>query len=584
MNLSDNARIILNRRYLKKDSTGQVVETPEDMFRRVATVVASPEKKYASAKKAADWAEKFYLLMTRLEFLPSSPTLLNAGRNLGLLSPCFVLPVADKFKDIYRVLAEAALIHKHGGGTAFAFANIRPDGDIVSDLLGVAGGPVKLIKVFAEATNYVRQAGVRCGCNSACLPVNHPDIRKFIDAKSDGVSAANFAINIVISDEFIKKVKNGDDYDLVNPRNGAITGRLNARDVFLHIARSAWKTGDPGILCIDRMNESNPTPHLGNFETTDPCGGQLLLPYESSNLGTINLSLMLTREDSRIRIDYTRLAEVVRIAVRFLDNSIDINKYPVPATKKASLKTRKIGLGVMGFAEMLVKLGIRYDSEQALNIAGELMRFIKDETYLASSQLAAERGVFPSYEGSIFQRNKVAQMRNASCLTLTNTGTTSIIANTTSGIHPIFSLVMVRNILDGLRLLDINRQFEETAKNHGFFSRQLVRKLLSGIRLKDCDEVPEGFRHLLVTAADIQPEWFIRIQATFQKNIDNAISQTVNFPKDASVDDIAELFLKAHELGLKGVSIYRDTSRESQVLCMGDAWLDMVEGYFRQVD
>jgi ribonucleoside-diphosphate reductase alpha chain len=426
MQLSNNAQIILEQRYLKKDGAGRAIETPEDMFSRVASVVAVAEKKYASAEVAAVWEEKFKKLMVNLEFLPNSPTLLNAGRELGMMSSCFVLPVKDSLEDIYRVLAEAALIHKHGGGTAFSLAAIRPEGDKVADVSGAAGGPVKLIKAFSEAINYIRQAGVRCGCNSAALPVDHPDILKFIEAKNDANVAPNFATSVVISDDFVRKVKAGEDYDLINPRNGTATGRLNAKEVFLKTAKSAWQTGDPAVTFIDSINTSNTTPHLGRFETTDPCGGQLLLPYESSTLGTVNLARMTGGEGGNHCIDYPRLAEVVHAAVRFLDDVIDSNQYPVPAVAEASLRTRKIGLGVMGFAEMLIKIGIRYDSEQAAEVADELMGFISSEAYSASAQLARERGAFPAYAGSTFERNGGPPMRNASCLTLTNTGTTSL--------------------------------------------------------------------------------------------------------------------------------------------------------------
>lgn len=580
MDLSRNARLILEMRYLKRDSACKVSETPEEMFRRVAAVVASAEDNYQPGK-ATDWENRFYQLMTRLEFLPNSPTLLNAGRPSGLLSSCFVLPIADSLADIYRVLAEAAVIHKYGGGTAFSFANVRPAGDSVGELCGVAKGPVALIDVFSTAINYVRQAGVRCGCNSACLPVNHPDILAFIEAKSDGTSAANFANSIIITDEFMEKARNNEEYDLINPRNGAVTSRLNAREVLLRMASNAWKTGDPGFTFIDRINEDNTTPNIGYFETTDPCGGQLLFPYESAPLGTINLSLMLTERNGKCAIDYPHLAEVVHTAVRFLDNVIEVNRYPIKAVEEASLMTRKIGLGVMGFAEMLLKMGIRYNSEQAIEVATELMRFIREEAYSTSSVLAAERGVFPAYEGSSFQRRGM-KMRNASCLTMTNTGTTSIIAGTTCGIHPIYSLVMVRNILDGLRLLDIDRYFEETARKRGFFSKRLVKKLLSGTSLQDCNELPEDIRSLFITVSDIAPEWCIRIQAAFQKNMDNAISQTVNFPNDATVEDITKLLFKAHRLRLKGLSVYRDSSRQSQVLCVGGSCLDLAEDYFRR--
>ncbi|MEN8614010.1 adenosylcobalamin-dependent ribonucleoside-diphosphate reductase [Dehalogenimonas sp. THU2] len=580
MKLSRNARITLQKRYLKRDETGRLIEEPEDMFRRVSKTVASAELKYGSPDAASSWDEEFYQMMTRLEFLPNSPTLLNAGQELGLLSSCFVLPVEDSIDGISRTVREAMLIQQYGGGTGYSFSSIRPEGDFVAGYRPAAGGPVKLINVFSESANYIRQAGVRCGCNAASLPVTHPDIMNFIKAKSDGSCSANFATNISITDDFIEKVRRGDNFSLVNPRNGAVTGELSAREVFTTIAQGAWSTGDPGIIFIDRIKESNPTPHLGAFDTTDPCGGQLLLPYESATLGTINLSLMVKRDQNGPAVDFDRLAGIIPKAVRFLDDALDVNRFPFSQVENAALATRKIGLGFMGFAEMLMQLGIPYNSEEALSVADQLMRFFSDTVRRSSEQLAQERGAFPAFPGSIYDHAEGKPIRNASCVTFTNTGTTSIIANTSSGIHPIYSLVMVRNILDGERLLDINEQFERTAREHGFFSRGLVEKLLAGESPQDCLEIPQPHRRILATAKDIEPEWCIRMQSIFQRYTDNAVSQTVNFPKEATVDDIANLFLKAHELGIKGITAYRDTSRDVQVLCTGDACLDVIEGYF----
>ncbi|APV45300.1 ribonucleoside-diphosphate reductase alpha chain [Dehalogenimonas formicexedens] len=579
MELSQNARIILNKRYLKKDEGGNIIETPEDMFRRVANVIASVERRYKTDETA--WADEFYRMMTGLEFLPNSPTLLNAGRERGLLSSCFVLPVEDSIEGISCALVKAMTIHKFGGGTGFSFGHIRPEGDLVSGNLSSAGGPVKLIKVFSEATNYIRQAGVRCGCNSASLPVNHPDILKFIQAKRDGSASANFATNIEITDDFVDRVRHGKYCQLINPRNGVVTGEIPARVIMDSIAEGAWETGDPGIMFIDRINDSNPTPQLGNFETTDPCGGQLLVPFESATLGTINLSLMVSEDSEKPSIDYLRLGDVIPKAVRFLDNVLDVNLYPLGDVEKASRATRKIGLGLMGFAELLIKLGIRYDSDQALEIADELMWFVRTKTYEASENLARERGTFPAFTGSVFDRQDGHPMRHASCLTFTNTGTTSILANTSCGIHPIYAMVMVRNILDGERLLDINQAFEQIAKKFGFFNSKLVEELLSGVSPVNCQRIPEPFRQLFVTARDIDPEWCIRMQAVFQRHIDNAISQTVNFPKSATVEDIKSMFLKAYDLGLKGVTAYRDTSRDAQVLCTGPECVEVAQRYFQ---
>lgn len=580
MKLSNNARIVLDKRYLKRDESGNVSECPEDMFRRVADFVAIAESGYKASAGVSHWADEFYQMMTGLEFLPNSPTLLNAGRELGLLSSCFVLPVDDSVEDISRAIRDAMLIHQYGGGTGFSFASIRPEDAVICNGHNAAGGPVKLVNVFSEATNYIRQAGVRCGCNSASLPVTHPDILKFIQAKRTGTNSANFAINISLTDDFINKVKSESNYQLINPKNQKIAGELAAKEVLYLITQSAWETGDPGIIFIDRINENNPTPQLGSFETTDSCGGQLLLPYESATLGTINLSLMVSNEFGVAKINYEKLGQLIPKAVRFLDDVLDVNYYPVLEVKKAAEATRKIGLGVMGFAEMLIKLGICYDSQKAVSTADELMTFIRNAVYRSSEQLATERGPFPAYKGSIFDDEGHRPMRNASCITFTNTGTTSIIANTSVGIHPIYSLAMVRNILDGTRLLDINYQFEKVAKEQGFFNSQLIERLIAGKSARNCQEIPEDYRKLLVTARDIEPEWCIRMQAAFQKHTDNAISQTVNFPKEATVDDMAELFLKAHELGLMGVTAYRDASRDLQVLCTGPDCCDVVKKHF----
>ncbi|OBW62916.1 MAG: ribonucleoside-diphosphate reductase, adenosylcobalamin-dependent [Dehalococcoides mccartyi] len=580
MKLSGNAKIVLEKRYLKRDGDGSITESPEDMFRRVADAVAAAENAYNQQGKAACWADEFYRMMTGLEFLPNSPTLLNAGRELGLLSSCFVLPVEDSVEGIAKAIGEAMIIHQYGGGTGFAFDTIRPEDTPIKSGHNVAGGPVRLVGVFSEAANYIKQAGVRCGCNSASLPVNHPDILKFIRAKDEGDHSANFGINIALTDSFIQKVRRGEDYELINPRTGEVTGSLSASDVFYRIAQSAWETGDPGIMFIDRINKDNPTPQLGEFVTTDPCGGQPLLPYESATLGTINLSLMALKEGNCFGVDYLRLGKLIAKAIRFLDDVLEVNRYPIPEVERAAKATRKIGLGFMGFAEMLIKLGIRYDSEQAVSLADRLMTFVNETVNKTSEELALERGSFPAFAGSIYAKSGAKPRRNATCLTFTNTGTTSIIADTSVGIHPIYSLVMVRNILDGQRLLDINHTFEETARERGFFNPVLIEKLLTGESPQNCPEIPRDYRRLLVTARDIQPEWCIRVQAAFQKHTDNAISQTVNFPKSATVEDIAELFLKSHELGLKGVTAYRDSSRDVQVLCTGTDCRDIAKQYF----
>ncbi len=576
--LTRNARIVLEKRYLKKDRQGNVIETPEDMFRRVAGVIASAELNYNNKADTKYWEDQFYRIMANLEFLPNTPTLLNAGRELGLLSASFVLPVEDSLESIFETLKEAAIVHKYGGGTGFSFSDIRPEKDNIASANGIAGGPVKLINIYSEATGYIRQGGVRYGCNSACLNVNHPDILKFIDAKEDPRSLTNFAISVMIDDGFMKALKENSDYDLIHPRTGYTVTRLKAKLVFDRIVEHSWKTGDPGIVFTDRINESNPTPHLGRFDSTDPCGGQLLLPYESCNLGSINLTRVLKNAGESYEINYEKLLDIIKKAVRFLDNVIDVNRFPLPRIEEMTKKTRKIGLGLMGFADMLIRLGIPYNSEQAVSLADELMAFIKEEVYKASSELAKERGVFPAFKGSIHDADS-RKMRNASCITFTNTGTVSLIANCSSGIHPIFSMAFVRNILDGEKLLDVHTIFEEMARKKGVFTKEVLEELATGKKLTDIDGIPEKFKRIFVTTGDIDPTWCVKIQAAFQKHADNAISQTVNFPESATRQDIANLFLMAYELGLKGITAYRDGSRKEQVLCTGEEGLKQVREY-----
>jgi len=576
--LTRNARIVLEKRYLKKDEQGNVIESPEDMFRRVAGVIASAELKYNKKADTKYWEGQFYELMASLEFLPNTPTLLNAGRELGLLSASFVLPIKDSLESIFDTLKEAVIVHKYGGGTGFSFSEIRPEKDNVASFNGIAGGPVGLVDIFSEATGYVRQGGVRYGCSSACLNISHPDILKFIAAKEDPNNLTNFAISVMIDDSFMDALKKDSDYDLVHPGNGNTVARMKARRVFEKIIEHSWQTGDPGIVFKDRINESNPTPHLGRFDSTDPCGGQLLLPYESCNLGSINLARMLNNTGESFEIDYEKLKCIIKKAVRFLDNVIDVNRFPIYQIEEMTKKTRKIGLGLMGFADMLIRLGIPYNSDRAVSLADEMMAFIKEEVYKASGELAKERGVFPAFKGSIHDTNGV-KMRNASCITFTNTGTVSLIADCSSGIHPIFSMAFVRNILDGEKLLDVHTIFEEMARKEGVFSREVLEHLATGKRLADINGIPEEFKKVFVTTGDIDPTWCIKIQAAFQKHADNAISQTVNFPEGATRQDIADLFIMAHGLGIKGVTAYRDGSRKEQVLCTGEESLEQVCEY-----
>ena len=564
--LSPNAMKVLEKRYLKKDPNGQVIETPVQMFRRVAHCIASAELAYDPQADVRSWEEKFYAMITSLEYLPNSPTLMNAGRELGQLSACFVLPVEDSMESIFEAVKQTALIHKSGGGTGFSFSRLRPESDRVGSTGGVASGPVSFLRVFDTATDVIKQGGMRRGANMAILSIDHPDILRFIGAKEKGNVFSNFNLSVAMTEDFMKAVDAGRDYDLVNPHTRQTVQKLNAREVFDKIVDMAWRTGDPGIIFIDRVNKDNPTPKLGTIESTNPCGEQPLLPHESCNLGSINLSKMLKRQDGKAEIDYARLADRIRLAVRFLDNTIEANRFPTEQIEKMTKTTRKVGLGVMGFADALICMGIPYDSEKALETAESVMGFINREATAASAELARTRGAFPAFEGSIYDRPGLPKLRNAARTTIAPTGTLSIISGCSSGIEPLFALTYMRTILEGEHLLEVNPYFEEVARKEGFYSEALMKDLASRGTVRGMDQVPAWVQQVFVTAHDITPEGHVRIQAAFQKHTDNAVSKTVNFPHDATREDVARVYHLAYELGCKGITIYRDGSKESQVL------------------
>jgi ribonucleoside-diphosphate reductase alpha chain len=658
LKLSENALTVLKKRYLAKDEHGHPVETPQEMFMRVARNIAlmdllfmpglfhvekmpdqdninlpvdsgqRPRDKSAefpnspeNAKEPSDqavasflkkkgvtsediltlqmahtrlhdeghieigfddllnlypkhqkeikiWTERLYDMMASTDFMFNSPALMNAGRHLQQLSACFVLPVDDDLGMIFESLKHAALIHQSGGGTGFSFSRLRPKNDIVHSTGGVASGPVSFMKVFNAATEAVKQGGTRRGANMGILRVDHPDILEFITCKENNTEVTNFNISVAITDEFMNALQEDREYNLINPRNREVAGKLSAKEVFDLICNNAWRNGDPGVVFIDRINQDNPTPGVGCIESTNPCGEQPLLPYEACTLGSINLGNFVT-EDEPAKVNYDRLGKVVKDAIHALDNALEANKYPIPEIEKMVRANRKVGLGLMGWADMLLRMKIRYDSEEALSLAREVASFINRTAQEASAALAKTRGTFPNWRESVFDTPKGLRRRNATVTTIAPTGTISILAGASTGIEPLFSIAFTRHVLDGAELVEVNPVFEETARSRGFYSEELMRKIARQGNLDGLDEVPDDVKHIFVTAHDIAPEYHVKMQAAFQEYTENAVSKTINMPHDATVENVESAYRLAYELGCKGITVYRDGSRETQVLTAG---------------
>jgi ribonucleoside-diphosphate reductase alpha chain len=588
--INENAQKVLKRRYLARDENGEVTETIEGMFRRVAAAVASADAFFEEGAKGGAGAaasesakggtgaevseseKSFYALMTDLRFLPNSPTLMNAGRPLGQLSACFVLPVEDSMEAIFEAVKDAALIHKSGGGTGFSFSRLRPNGSTVNSTGGVASGPASFMRVFNTATEAVKQGGARRGANMGILRVDHPDILEFIDCKKDNADITNFNISVGLTEGFMQAVHAGETYELVDPHTNAVCGELSASAVFERIVDAAWSNGEPGIIFLDRLNRDNIVPGRGPIEATNPCGEQPLLPYESCNLGSINLVKMLRRENAENEgqeggewaIDWRMLSETIAEAVHFLDNVIEINSYPLSLIEQTTLATRKIGLGVMGFADMLLLLGMAYGGEESVTLAERIMAYVTTEASVASQRLAQRRGAFPLFSQSIYRQSE--PLRNATVTTIAPTGTLSIIAGCSSGIEPVFAHVFTRTVMDGTELFEVNPVLRQVLEERGLYSEELMRRIAAEGTVAHIEEIPEDVRRVFVSAHDVSPLSHIRMQAAFQRHTDNAVSKTVNFPSTATREDVAEVYRLAFAEGCKGVTIYRDGSRDGQVL------------------
>ncbi len=566
LKLPINTIRVLERRYLLKDNSQKVIETPKELLERVANSISKAELNFKSRSKKSFYEGKFLDALMKLEFLPNSPTLMNAGTKMGQLSACFVLPVGDSIDDIFTALKSMAKIHQTGGGTGFSFSNLRPKNDLVHSTNGLASGPVSFMKIFNAATGVIIQGGRRRGANMGILRCDHPDIIDFIEAKILPKEFENFNLSIAITDKFMDAVRFNRHFELINPRTNKVTRSINARNLFDMIVNAAWHSGDPGLIFIDEVNRHNPTPALGKIEATNPCGELPLLPYESCNLGSINLSKLVKKDG----FDWGLLKERVHLGIRFLDNCIEVNKFPLPEIKEITQKNRKVGLGVMGFADMLIALNIPYNSNKAVILAEKIMKFIRQESLRASVELAKERGSFANFKNSIYPKKGFSKLRNATVNTIAPTGTISIISGSSSGIEPIFAISFVRNVMDGTRLIEYNPLFEKVARSNNFFRSEILMKIAEHGSLKEIPSIPDKVKKIFVTSFDIKPMDHLRIQAAFQKYTDNSVSKTINLPKEATVEDVRRIYLRAHELGCKGITVYRYLTRKDQVLSFSD--------------
>lgn len=596
--LSENAVKVLEKRYLKRDKDGNCIEKPEDMFRRVADTIAAGDLKFGKSESdVKKLSDRFYKAITSRYFMPNSPTLMNAGRELGQLAACFVLPVEDSLEGIFETVKNTALIHKSGGGTGFSFARLRPKNSVVKSTMGVSSGPVSFMEVFNAATEAVKQGGTRRGANMGILRVDHPDIIDFINCKSDNNKLNNFNISVAITDKFMEAYLNGTDYDLINPQTKEVVGRMNAKEVFDLIVDGAWRNGEPGIVFIDKMNADNPTPLVGAIESTNPCGEVPLLPYEACNLGSINLGLMMKKSSNGWKVDWDLLAETTRTAMRFLDNVIAVNNYPLPQISEMVQNNRKIGLGVMGWADMLMKMGISYNSEEGTKLAGQVMEFIDYISKKESIEMAKERGSFNNFKGSIYDSDnylfnkykgksagkisddkwaeidadiKKFGLRNATTTCIAPTGTISMIASASGGVEPLFGLVFSRLIMDGTEMLEVNPIFKDYMVSHGLYSEEIMSKIAKEGTIAHIDGVSQNVKDIFATAHDVTPYWHVKMQAAFQLHTDNAVSKTVNFVESATREDIKEAYILAYKNNLKGITVYRNNSRQFQPMNLDD--------------